>query len=63
MIQDVQPSTILSTAPGASDIDLVQALRDENERLRAEVANLKKLHALIREKELVVLRKRESSSN
>ncbi|MDH6186875.1 hypothetical protein H4V98_004323 [Polaromonas sp. CG_23.6] len=39
-------------------IDSAQALREENERLRAEVANLKKLQALIRSKRSVAPTKR-----
>lgn len=38
--------------------DSTQALREENERLRAEVAYLKKLHALIRSKRSVAPTKR-----
>jgi len=38
----VQPSTVIT--------DSAQALREENEQLRAEVAYLKKLQALIRAK-------------
>jgi len=36
--------------PSAAITDSAQALREENERLRAEVAYLKKLQALIRSK-------------
>jgi transposase len=35
-----------------NDANTLQALREENERLRAEVAYLKKLQALIQEKKL-----------
>lgn len=42
--------------------DSAHALRDENERLRAEVAYLKKLHALIRAKRSAAPTKRISSS-
>ena len=38
--------------------DSADALREENERLRAEVAYLKKVHALIRAKTLIALTKR-----
>lgn len=47
--------------PSPSDLlitDSVQALRDENERLRAEVAYLKKLQALIRSKKSAASTKR-----
>lgn len=44
--------------PGPRTTDPVQALRDENERLRAEVAYLKKLQALIRSKKSTALTKR-----
>ena len=38
------------TPPSTAITDSAQALREENERLRAEVAYLKKLQALIRSK-------------
>jgi transposase len=43
--------------------DSTRALREENERLRAEVAYLKKLHALIRTRRSVAPIKRASSSD
>jgi transposase len=46
------PSNMIST-------DSAQALQEENERLRAEVAYLKKLQALIRSRKLVVPTKRD----
>lgn len=61
VIQNIPLSTTASITSEVSDIDTLQALRDENERLCTEVAYLKKLHALIQEKKLVTLRKRESS--
>jgi transposase len=48
-----------STAPP----DSAHSLREENERLRAEVAYLKKLHALIREKRSAAPTKRARSSD
>lgn len=51
----------VSIASKVSDIDTLQALRDENEWLCTEVAYLKKLHALIQEKKFATLRKHESS--
>ncbi len=48
-----------SPAPPSTAItDLAQALHEENERLRAEVAYLKKLQALIRSKRSAALTKR-----
>jgi transposase len=44
--------------PGPPSTDPVQALREENERLRAEVAYLKKLQALIRSKKSAAPTKR-----
>lgn len=54
------------TAPAAlqaTDTRTVQELRQENEYLRAEVAYLKKLDALVRAKKLVAQPKRKPSSN
>ena len=48
---------------GTVTADSIRALREENERLRAEVAYLKKLHALIRARRFVAPTKRASSSN
>ena len=44
----MKPERHRPSPPGPPTTDPVQAMRDENERLRAEVAYLKKLHALIR---------------
>jgi transposase len=47
----------------ASPPDSAQSLREENERLRAEVAYLNKIHALIREKRSTAPTKRARSSD
>ncbi len=54
----VKPERRKPTPPSAVVTDSVQALREENERLRAEVAYLKKLQALIRSKQSVAPTKR-----
>lgn len=51
------------TPPSARAIDSMRVLREENERLRAEVADLKKLQALIRAKRSDARVSRASSSN
>lgn len=56
MIQNILLSTTVSIASEVSDIDTLQALRDENERLCTKVAYLKKLHALAQKKKLATLR-------
>lgn len=48
---------------GAGASDPTHALREENERLRAEVAYLKKLHALIRARRSAARTRRASSSD
>lgn len=60
-MDDEQPPGVSSWRSEAGDDSLVPSLREENERLRAEVAYLKKLHALIQERKSVALRKRISS--
>ena len=47
---NMKPEQRCPAPPGTVIADSAQALREENERLRAEVAYLKKLHALIRSK-------------
>ena len=49
--------------PQTDDARALKALREENEYLRAEVAYLKKLHALIRTKRSVAPTRRASSSD
>lgn len=61
VVQNIPLTTTVSMAFEVNDIDTLQALRDENERLCTEVAYLKKLQALIQEKKLAALRKRELS--
>ena len=46
----MKPKRLHSEPPSTAAADSAQALREENERLRAEVAYLKKLQALIRAK-------------
>jgi transposase len=46
----IKPERGSPEPPRTAMFDSAHALREENERLRAEVAYLKKLHALIREK-------------
>ena len=46
----MKPERRCPAPPTTVTTDSAQALREENERLRAEVAYLKKLHALIRSK-------------
>lgn len=59
--KDTQPSSPRADVSGANDSGATPALREENERLRAEVAYLKKLSASIRMKRSVALRKRALS--
>ncbi len=47
---DMKPKRCRPVSPDTVTADPTRDLRDENERLRAEVAYLKKLHALIRTK-------------
>ena len=54
----MKPERHGSAPPGKVITDAEQALREENERLRTEVAYLKKLQALIRSKRSAVLTKR-----
>ena len=45
---DMKPKRCRPVSPDTVTVDPTRDLREENERLRAEVADLKKLHALIR---------------
>jgi transposase len=54
----MKPERRCPAPPSTAITDSAQALREENERLRAEVAYLKKLQALIRSKRSAVLRPR-----
>ena len=54
----MKPERDHPSLPGPRTTDPVQALRDENERLRAEVAYLKKLQALTRSKKSAAPTKR-----
>jgi transposase len=54
----MKPERHCPSPPDLSITDPVQALHDENERLRAEVAYLKKLQALIRSKKSAASTKR-----
>ena len=55
---DMKPERRCPELPRTSIPDSADALREENERLRAEVAYLKKMHALIRAKTSVAPTKR-----
>lgn len=57
------PKPTKPAASQATDTRTVQELRQENEYLRAEVAYLKKLDALVRTKKLAAQPKRKPSSN
>ena len=55
---NMKPERRCQSAPDMVATDSTEALREENERLRAEVAYLKKLRALIRSKKSVAPTKR-----
>jgi transposase len=57
------PEPTEAVAQQAADTRTAQELRQENEYLRAEVAYLKKLDALVRAKKLAAQPKRKPSSN
>src|SRR5690606_21342715 len=59
----MKPIRCLTEPPSTGTMDSTRALRDENERLRAEVAYLKKLHALIRTRRSIALTNRASFSD
>ena len=61
MAEEQPPSSILPRHSEAQALSSVLSLQEENERLRAEVAYLKKLHALILERKSAALRKQRSS--
>lgn len=58
-----KPKPIESPPPQASDASTLEALRQENEALRAEVAYLKKLEALVRAKRQAAQKERKPSSS
>lgn len=55
---DMKPKQCRPVSPDTVTVDSTRDLREENERLRAEVAYLKKLHALIRARRSAVPTKR-----
>jgi transposase len=55
---DMKPTRCRPVPPSTVTTDSTSALREENDRLRAEVAYLKKLHALIRARRSVAPTKR-----
>lgn len=55
---DMKPTRCRPVPPSTVTTDSASALREENDRLRAEVAYLKKLHALIRARRSVAPTKR-----
>lgn len=57
------PQPPVLAAQQTADMRTAQELRQENEYLRAEVAYLKKLDALVRAKKLAAQPKRKPSSN
>jgi transposase len=57
------PESTQAAAQQVTDTRTAQELRQENEYLRAEVAYLKKLDALVRAKKLAAQSKRKPSSN
>lgn len=59
----LKPTRCCSGPPSTVTTDSTDALREENERLRAEVAYLKKLHALIRARRSATPTKRASFSD
>lgn len=59
----MKPTRCHPVPPSTVNPDSTLALREENERLRAEVAYLKKLHALIRARRSVAPTKRASLSD
>ncbi len=59
----MKPTRFHPVPPSTVTTDSMCNLREENERLRAEVAYLKKLHALIRARRSVAPIKRASSSD
>jgi transposase len=60
---DMKPTQFDPSPPSTVTADSMRDLHEENKRLRAEVAYLKKLHALIRARRSVALTKRASSSD
>lgn len=61
MGDEQQVPDVSSWRSEAEDDSSVSSLQEENEQLRAEVAYLKKLYALIQERKSAALRKRTSS--